>query len=78
MKLGKKRLIVLCGRRGYVMCGYLNLQVANKFKDRAVVVTGVSSINEALAAKVFALTNEAKAIGLNKGQPIKDVLKIIA
>ncbi|MBU1113206.1 MAG: DUF1805 domain-containing protein [Candidatus Omnitrophica bacterium] len=78
LNLGKNNLIVLLGRRGYCMCGYLNLGVARKFADAAVKITGVSSIQDALKARVHSLTPAAKRLGLKKGQAIKDVLKIIA
>ena len=76
--LGKKNLILLKGKNGYIMCGYLNLNVASRFNDTAVKITGVSNIKEALAAKVHSCTSRAKKKGIHKGQPIKEVLKIIA
>ena len=78
LKLGRKNLIVLRGQRGYIMCGYLNLAVAGKFKDSAVKISGVATINQALKSKVNSLSLEAKKMGIRKGQLIKDVLKIIA
>ncbi len=78
MKLGNKNLIVLRGQKGYVMCGYLSLKAAGKFKDAAAVITGVSTLKEALKAKVYSATLKAKRLGIHKGQCIKDVLKIIA
>jgi len=78
LKLGSKNLIVLSGSRGYVMCGYLNLSVAEKFKDLAVKITGISNVQEALKTKVVSLTSVARKNGIFKGQVIKDVLKIIA
>jgi len=71
-------LIVIRGKRGYIMCGYINLKVAEMFKDVAVKVTGVSSITDVLKARVNDLTSFAKRLGIYKNQPIKDVLKIIA
>ena len=78
LKLNLKNLIVLSGSKGYVMCGYLNLSAANKFSDVAVKITGVSTIKQALAAKVHSASYSAKKIGIKKGKAIKDVLKIIA
>ena len=77
LKLTSKNLIVFSGRRGYVMCGYLNLKAADKLKDVAAKITGVSTINEALDANVHSATSAAKRLGIHKGQAIKDVLKII-
>jgi len=77
INLQSKNFILLRGKNGYIMCGYLNLSVANKFKDVAIKITGVSSIEEALKAKVQALTFRAGALGVYKGQSVKDVLSLI-
>ncbi|MCM8826836.1 MAG: DUF1805 domain-containing protein [Candidatus Omnitrophica bacterium] len=76
--LGKKNLIVIKGSKGYIMCGYLNLNIANKFKDVAIKVVGVTRIEDVLNTKVYAISREAKKLGINKGESISDVLKIIA
>jgi uncharacterized protein YunC (DUF1805 family) len=76
--LNGRNLIVLRGSRGYVMCGYLNIEAAEKFGDAAVKITGVSTIDEALKAKVADCTSRAGEMGISAAQPIQDVLKIIA
>lgn len=73
-----KNLIVLRGSRGYIMCGYLNLEAAEKFNDVAVKITGVSTIDDALKASVAACTSQARGLGIAEGQPIQEVLKLIA
>jgi len=78
IRLSGKNLIILRGSKGYVMCGYLNLKVAQKFKDAAIKIVGVSSIKDALSSKVFALTSQARKLGIRKGQSLKEALKIIA
>jgi uncharacterized protein YunC (DUF1805 family) len=78
IRLLNKTFILLRGSRGYVMCGYLNLKTAQKFGDVAVKITGVSTIEEALKASVHSCTSAAKRLSIHKGQPIKEVLKIIA
>lgn len=77
IKLQTKNLILLICKNGYIMCGYLNLKIANKFKDVAIKVVGVSSIEDTLKAKVQSCSYEAKKIGIYKGQSIKEALKII-
>jgi len=77
-KLGAQNLIVIKGRRGYVMCGYLNLKTAEKFHEAAVIVSGVSTIAGMIKGRVFNVSSEAKKLGIHKNQPIQDVLKIIA
>jgi len=78
IRLAAKNLILLRGSKGYLMCGYLNLKAAQKFGDAAIKITGVSSIEEALKAKVHSLTSAAKKLGIHKGQPVKEALSIIA
>ena len=78
LPLASKTLIVLRGSKGYIMCGYLNLIAAQKLNDVAVKIVGVSNIKEAVNARVYALSAQAKKRGIYKGQAIKDVLKIIA
>jgi len=78
VKLQSKNLILFRGRKGYVMCGYLNLTVAEKFKDVAVKIVGVSSIKQALKATVHSCSFPARRLGIYKGQPIKEALKVIA
>ncbi len=78
ISLQSKNLILLKGSRGYVMCGYLNLKAAERFKDAAIKITGIPTIKEALKTSVHSCTSSARKLGINKGQPIKEVLKIIA
>ena len=80
IKAGKSYIEAFCMnlKKGYVMCGYLNISVANKFKDVAIKITGVSNIEEALKARVHSFTTAAKKIGIYKNQSIKEVLKIIS
>lgn len=78
MKLQHKNLVLLKGSKGYIMCGYLNLKTAEKFGEAAVKITGVSNIKEALKTSAYSLTTAAKKLGIRKGQPIAEVLKLLA
>lgn len=78
IKLFAKSFILLKGSKGYVMCGYLDLKAAEKFNDAAVRITGVATISQALKAKVDSCTRAAKKLGIYKGQPIKEVVEVIA
>jgi uncharacterized protein YunC (DUF1805 family) len=76
-KLSSKNIVVLRGSRGYVMCGYLNLKTAQKFGDAAVKIVGVCDIADALNAQVHSRTAWAGRLGIHKGQPIREVLRLI-
>jgi uncharacterized protein YunC (DUF1805 family) len=70
-------LILLIGSKGYVMCGYLNLMTARKFKDVAIKIVGVSTIEQSLNTVVHSCSPAARRLGIYKGQPIRDILEII-
>src|SRR3989304_5755264 len=48
-------LLVIRAKKGFVMCGYLNIEVANKLGDAAVRVTGVRTFEDVLNAKAVDL-----------------------
>lgn len=77
IRLLSKNFILLKGRKGYIMCGYLDLAAAEKFGDAAVRITGVSTIAQALKATVSSCTTHAKKLGIKKGQPVKEVLHLL-
>jgi len=78
LKLLSKNLILFRARRGYIMCGYLNLKTAQRFNDAAIMVTGVSTIGQAMKAAVHSCSLAARKLGVYKGQPIKEALKLIS
>jgi len=72
--LGNASLILIKSRKAYVMCGYLNMDVANKFGDIAGKITGVKTIDDALNANIIEISEEAKKKGLITGMKARDFL----
>ncbi len=73
--LGKAPLILIKAERGYLMCGYLNLEVAEKLGDAAAVVRGVNTFKEMLSARVEEVTSAAEALGVMRGMRGKEALE---
>lgn len=67
-------LLVIRAGCGFVMCGYLNMEVANKLGDVAVRVTGVKSFEDVLNAKAVDVSEAAKKFGITVGMPAKEAL----
>jgi len=67
-------LILVKAKRGYVMCGYLNINAANKLGDIAGRVTGVKSFEDVLNAEILEISDNAKKIGLTVGMKGKEFL----
>ncbi len=67
-------LLVIRAGCGFVMCGYLNIDVANKLGDVAVRVTGVKSFEDVLNAKSVDVSEAAKKLGIAIGMSAKEAL----
>ena len=67
-------LLVIRARKGFVMCGYLNMDVANKLGDVAVRVTGVTTFDDVLNAKAVDVSEAAKKLGITTGMPAREAL----
>lgn len=67
-------LLVIRAGKGFVMCGYLNIDVANKLGDVAVRVTGVKSFEDVLNAKAVDVSEAAKKLGIAIGMSAKEAL----
>lgn len=77
VEMGKAPLVLLKGDRGYVMCGYLNLEAAGKLGDAAVRVTGVNDLASILESNAVGATDQAKNLGISEGQKVKDFIHLL-
>jgi len=71
-------LLVLIGDKGFVMCGYLNLDVAERLNIVAAFVSGVKSFDDMLNAEVKGSTSKAKSLGVESGNVLKSVIGRLA
>jgi len=78
MPMTNAPLLVLKGKKGFVMCGYLNLEAAQKLGDAAVRVTGVSDLETMLNSKAAGVTKRASELGISEGQKISDIISLLA
>ena len=77
IELGNAPLIIIQAKQGYVMCGYLNMDIANKLGDIAGKVTGVKSFNDVLKTKIIEVSENAKKVGLFEGMNAKAFLNML-
>ncbi|MFQ6052392.1 MAG: YunC family protein [Candidatus Hydrothermarchaeota archaeon] len=69
-------LILLKGKRGFLMCGYLNIQTAEKLGDSCAMVTGVRTFEDVMNADIKAVTTRAKNLGIREGMKGREAIKI--
>ncbi len=67
IQLTNTRLVFVLTKKGYVMCGYLDLTTADKVGDIAALVRGVSTVEELLKATVQGVSAAAKQLGVELG-----------
>ena len=74
LDLGNAPLLIIKVKKGYVMCGYLNIAAANKLGDIAGRVTGVKTFEDVLNATVVEVSDLARKQGLKEGMNARDFL----
>lgn len=72
--LSNTSLILAAAPKGYVMCGYLNLDAAEIFGDCAAIVKGIKNLDDLLTGKVVAVTSAASKAGIEVGMTGRDAL----
>ena len=70
-------LILIRGDKGFVMCGYLNIDVAEKLGILAIRVSGVKNIDEMLEKTISEVTTKAMELGIKPGMKVKDILPFL-
>ena len=68
-------LLAVIGRTGFVMCGFLNAEAAEKFNVPAAIVTGVKNFDDVLKAEIKTATSKAKLMGVKLGMTGKEAVK---
>jgi uncharacterized protein YunC (DUF1805 family) len=68
-------LVMIIGSRGFVCCGFLNIEAAEKLNVAAAIVSGVKNFDDVLNAQIKAATSKAQNLGVKVGEKGKDALK---
>jgi uncharacterized protein YunC (DUF1805 family) len=68
-------LLLISGEKGFVMCGFLNMEATEKLGVAAAMVSGVKSLEDVLNAQVKAVTAKAKRLGVEVGMKGTEALK---
>jgi uncharacterized protein YunC (DUF1805 family) len=71
---GGPPLLLIKGENGFVMCGYLSLDVAEKVGLAAAIVSGVSSFEDVFNAEIKQATSKARELGIEPGMVVKEVI----
>ncbi|MCL4334379.1 MAG: DUF1805 domain-containing protein [Candidatus Thermoplasmatota archaeon] len=70
-------IVVINGRKGFLMCGYLNMEAADKTGAIAVSISGVNSFDDLLNKEVGKISVKARQEGVKEGMTGKEALKFL-
>jgi uncharacterized protein YunC (DUF1805 family) len=68
-------LLLIVAEKGFVMCGFLNVEAAERLGIAAAMVSGVKTFDDVLEAQVKALTSKAESFGVEVGMKGTEALK---
>lgn len=68
-------LLLMIAEKGFVMCGFLNVEAAERLGVAAAVVSGVKTFEDVLNAQVKAVTSKARGFGVEVGVKGAEALK---
>ena len=70
-------LLVIKGGKGFLGCGYLNLETAEKLGHALAVVTGVKDFGDMEEAKVVKVSSKAAELGIQPGMTGREALDVL-
>ena len=70
-------LLIIVADKGFVMCGYLNIQAAEGLGVAAAMVSGVRTFEDVLEAEVRACTSRARELGIKEGMKGHEALELL-
>ena len=71
-------ILIIGAEKGFLGCGYLNVEIANKVNDVCAIVTGVKTPDDMLGAKVVGVSNAAAKLGVKEGMTGKEALLLMS
>ena len=69
-------LLIVKGSKGFLACGYINVETCNKTGEACAIVTGVKTHDAMLAAEVKAVSHAARQLGVRIGMKGEEALEI--
>jgi uncharacterized protein YunC (DUF1805 family) len=57
-------LLVIKGSKGFLGCGYINVEACNRTGEACAIVSGVKTHDEMFSAEITAVSTEAAKLGV--------------
>ncbi len=73
----KYPLLIIKGKKGFLSCAYINVDICNKTGEACAVVIGVKTHKEMLVADIIAVSEEAAKLGVEIGMKGEHALSLL-
>jgi uncharacterized protein YunC (DUF1805 family) len=77
IKIPGNYLLIINANKGFMMCGIMDIKVAQKGNLPAVRITNVKNFTDMLNQKIESFTNAAKKLGVIAGMTGKEALQMM-
>ncbi len=78
VRLGNANLVMIVANNGFVACGYLNMETAEKLGDALALVTGVATFDDVLNAEIIKTSSKAREFAVTEGMTGKEALELLS
>jgi uncharacterized protein YunC (DUF1805 family) len=69
-------LLIIKGSKGFLACGYINVETCDKTGEACAIVSGVKNHDDMLNAEVKAVSVAAEKLGVRLGMRGEEALEI--
>ncbi|MGC8618348.1 MAG: YunC family protein [Thermoplasmata archaeon] len=70
-------IVIITGKKGFLMCGYLDIQAADRLGSIAASASGINSIDDLLNKEIVKVSAKGKEAGIREGMKGREALTFI-
>jgi len=74
IQVQNSNILIIAAQNGFIACGYINIDIANKKNDACAIITGVTTLDELLATEVKMVSNSGLKAGVVVGMTGREAL----
>jgi len=72
-----KPLLLIVGPKGFLGCGYIDVETCNKTSEACAIVTGVKTTDDMKIAEIRKVSKAAEKLGIKVGMKGSDALNLL-
>ncbi|MDM8568231.1 DUF1805 domain-containing protein [Thiotrichales bacterium HSG1] len=73
----KLPLLIIKGSKGFLACGYVNVETCNKTGEVCAIVSGVKTHDDMLNTDIKFVSDKAKELGITEGMASAEAIELM-